>query len=129
MITVTKVTEDWNDDLGMTEWHVEFTVTLDGDTYEGKHFYCPGNEYESVNHVSVTLDGIDQYSPGHYDEDLKEFIPFTGTHLARTIPEDYWCDEFIYTVLAPIETARERATRDAIAAIENTMQLDNPTYN
>jgi len=117
-IKILDIEEGWNDDFRKPEWVVTFEFDLKGDTYKGVHTYCEGSEYESVNHVSVTLDGVEQYEDGYWDADKREYIPFEGTYLARTIPEDYWTDEFTYAVRAPIEEARERATLEAIAGIK-----------
>ena len=95
-IKILDIEEGWTDDFRKPEWVVTFEFDLKGDTYKGVHTYCEGSEYESVNHVSVTLDGVEQYEDGYWDAEKREFIPFEGTYLARTIPEDYWTDEFTY---------------------------------
>lgn len=107
----------WNEDLSEEQWTVTFDFDLKGDHYEGYYVYCAGNEYESVREVSVTLDGVQQYQSGHYDDVTQEWVDFTGTYLSRVLPEDWWDESFIYEVLNPIWAAREGATKVAMGAL------------
>jgi hypothetical protein len=118
-VAITKVDRGWSDDFGMEEWTVNFEFDLKGDHYIGESVYCAGNEFESTNHVSVTLDGVDQYPQrGHWNDG--EWVPFADTYLARVIDEDIWTDEFIFGVLNPIQEAIERAIEATTKAIAGT---------
>jgi hypothetical protein len=119
-VKVKDVTLGWNDDLAEEEFYVAFEFDLKGDHYEGNYTYCAGNMYESVRQVQVTLDGVDQYAPGHYDAEAQEWVEFTGTYLSRVVPEDYWDEDFIYSVLNPIWEARQKATEAAMEAAKGT---------